>query len=116
MPKFRSGESTSLISLLAVFNLDEVLETQRVQRKCSKSKKCPNAGWKFSGATKQKVRGAKRKATMMNIDLQSFKPHPIGNTKESLQTWLADSKPAWDQLRTMLRIKRQVSKKHKTAR
>ena len=76
----------------------------------------PNAGWKFSGATKQKVRGAKRKATMMNIDLQSFKPHPIGNTKESLQTWLADSKPAWDQLRTMLRIKRQVSKKHKTAR
>ena len=38
------------------------------------------------GATKQKVRGAKRKATMMNIDLQSFKPQGVPSDPSRFQT------------------------------
>ena len=37
----------------------------------------------------------------------------MGDSEESFMEWLADSKPAWDQLRKTLHIKRQM-KKHKT--
>ena len=67
-------------------------------------------GWKVSGKSKKKLRNGKRKARSMNIDLHQFRPRPIGGTVESLQVWLADSRPAWDQLIASMRIKRQIKK------
>ena len=71
----------------------------------------PTKGWKTTGKTKTNIRARKRKAVYkyMNIDLKTFKPRPI---EESLQDWLADSIPAWNQLLSKLNIKRQI-KKHK---
>ena len=60
-------------------------------------------------------RGQKRKAVLMNLDLKKFRPRSIGETPESLANWLADSRPAWNQLIATLRIKRQ-SKKQKQAK
>ena len=74
-------------------------------------------GWKTSGQNKRGIRGRgqKRKAVLMNLDLKKFRPRSIGETPESLANWLADSRPAWNQLIATLRIKRQ-SKKQKQAK
>ena len=77
----------------------------------------PGNGWKTSGQNKRGIRGRgqKRKAVLMNLDLKKFRPRSIGETPESLANWLADSRPAWNQLIATLRIKRQ-SKKQKQAK
>ena len=75
----------------------------------------PAKGWRTSGKSKKKLRSVKRKAVSMNIDLHKFRPRPIGGTVASLRNWLADSRPAWNQLIATMRIKRQI-KKHKSAR
>ena len=69
----------------------------------------PLKGWRVSGKSKKKQK-RKRKALSMNIDLHQFRPRPIGGTVESLQVWLADSRPSWDQLIASMRIKRQIKK------
>ena len=40
-------------------------------------------------------------------------PRSIGETPESLANWLADSRPAWNQLIATLRIKRQSKSRNK---
>ena len=83
---------------------------------CCNSVNCakgPQAGWKTSGKSKRLIHTRKRKSVALNINLKDFKPRPLGNSVESLQEWLNDSKPAWDQLRVLLHMKRQV-KKQKT--
>ena len=72
----------------------------------------PTKGWITKGKSKRNIRAGKRKAICMNINLTTFQPRPIGNTVESLQDWLADSIPAWNQLLSLLKMKRQI-KKHK---
>ena len=64
----------------------------------------------MSGKTKRNIRGRKRKKKTLDIDLKTFKPRPLGNSIDTLQLWLADSKLAWNQLRELLYIKRQVKK------
>ena len=72
---------------------------------CCSSASCatgPHDGWKMSGKTKRNIRGRKRKKKTLDIDLKTFKPRPLGNSIDTLQLWLADSKLAWNQLRELL--------------
>jgi len=78
--------------------------------KCSNA---PNEGWITKGATKKCARLAKRKQVRLNIDLINFRPPPVGVTDNSFQSWLAHSKPAWDELRHALRMQRQKQKRRK---
>ena len=56
-------------------------------------------------------RGSVKRMRERGIDLLTYTPRAIGSTMESLKDWLADSKPAWNQLlfqkRTGRRLKKQ---------
>ena len=42
--------------------------------------------------------GSVKRMRERGIDLLTYTPRAIGSTMESLKDWLADSKPAWNQL------------------
>ena len=73
----------------------------------------PNEGWTTKGETKKCVRPPKRNQVRLKLDLINFRPPPIGVTENSFQSWLAHSKPAWDELMHTLRMQRQKKKRRK---
>ena len=58
-------------------------------------------------------RGQKRKAVLMNLDLKKSRPRSIGETPESLANWLADSRPAWNQLIATCALNAKVKSRNK---
>ena len=81
-----------------------------------------NWGWNVSSPTKKQIigGGTKRKAVSMDLDLQTYKPRPLPNATECTQkvfdAWLADSLPAWSQLVSSLRIKKQTKRQRQVRR
>ena len=57
---------------------------------------------------KKAKKNRKRKIVSLDIDLQTFVPRRI---EDGIEDWLADSKPAWNQLLYKLKVQRRLKKK-----
>ena len=75
--------------------------------KCSNA---PNLGWIMKGVTKKARKPRLKRKYAETIDLCTFRSRPI---EVCFADWLADSKQAWDQLRLILRTKKQIRKHRK---
>ena len=71
-----------------------------------------NKGKTKDGVTADRP-GSDKRIRERGIDLSTYTPRPIGDSMESLKDWLADSKPAWNQLLFKKRTSRRLKKRRK---